>query len=131
MKLSLQDKNTIDIFVYLMSNTFGSIFRLTTFGESHGVSIGGVIDGFPAGFKINLDAVQRKLNLRRPGFSILTSERKEADIVEFLSGLISDTSSGAPISFIIKNKNHNPNDYKDLKKYIDLTLISHMRKNMV
>ena len=99
-----------------MSNTFGSIFRLTTFGESHGVSIGGVIDGFPAGFKINLDAVQRKLNLRRPGFSILTSERKEADVVEFLSGLISDTSSGAPISFIIKNKNHNPNDYKDLKK---------------
>ena len=87
-----------------MSNTFGSIFRLTTFGESHGVSIGGVIDGFPAGFKINLDAVQRKLNLRRPGFSILTSERKEADVVEFLSGLISDTSSGAPISFIIKNK---------------------------
>ena len=60
-----------------MSNTFGSIFRLTTFGESHGVSIGGVIDGFPAGFKINLDAVQRKLNFRRPGFSILTSERKE------------------------------------------------------
>ena len=51
-----------------MSNTFGSIFRLTTFGESHGVSIGGVIDGFPAGFKINLDAVQQKLNLRRPKF---------------------------------------------------------------
>ena len=67
-----------------MSNTFGSIFRLTTFGESHGVSIGGVIDGFPAGFKLNLSEIQQKLNLRRPGFSSVSTERKEEDSVELL-----------------------------------------------
>ena len=99
-----------------MSNSFGSIFRLTTFGESHGVSIGGVIDGFPAGFKVNLVGVQKKINLRRPGFSIVSTERKEEDIVEFISGLVDGITTGAPIAFSIKNQNQNKKDYFNLKK---------------
>ncbi len=99
-----------------MSNTFGSIFRLTTFGESHGVSIGGVIDGFPAGFKLNLSEIQQKLNLRRPGFSSLSTERKEDDFVEFLSGLVDKKTTGSPIAFMIKNNNQNKKDYSNLKK---------------
>jgi len=98
-----------------MSNTFGSILRLTTFGESHGASIGGVIDGFPAGFKINISDIQKKLNLRRPGFSNISTERKEEDSVEFTSGLIGSVTTGAPIAFFIKNNNQNHKDYSNLK----------------
>jgi len=98
-----------------MSNTFGSIFRLTTFGESHGVSIGGVIDGFPAGFKVNFSEIQQKLNLRRPGFSSVSSERKEGDSVEFTSGLLDCVTTGAPIAFFIKNQNQNQKEYSNLK----------------
>ena len=98
-----------------MSNTFGRLFKLTTFGESHGSLIGGVIDGFPAGFNLNLDEIQDKLNLRRPGSSNLTSERKENDIVEFHSGLIENITIGSPIAFIIKNNDKKSNDYKNLK----------------
>ena len=99
----------------LMSNTFGSILRLTSFGESHGVSIGGVIDGFPAGFKINFIDIQQKLNLRRPGFSNISSERKEEDSVEFTSGLLDGVTTGAPIAFFIKNNNQNHKEYSNLK----------------
>lgn len=70
-----------------MSNTFGHIFRLTTFGESHGPGVGGVIDGFPAGISVDMDFIQSELNRRRPGQSSLTTPRKEADQVEFLSGI--------------------------------------------
>ena len=98
-----------------MSNTFGSILRIITFGESHGVSIGGVIDGFPAGFKINIGDVQKKLNFRRPGFSNISTERKEDDNVEFSSGLVDGVTTGAPIAFMIKNNNQNHKDYSNLK----------------
>ena len=75
-----------------MSNTFGNIFRLTSFGESHGKGIGGVIDGFPAGIKIDLDFVQTELNRRKPGQSSLTTARQEDDKVEFLSGIFEGIS---------------------------------------
>lgn len=80
-----------------MFNSFGNIFRLTSFGESHGPGVGGVIDGFPAGIKIDMDFVQQELNRRRPGQSLLTTSRKEPDTVEFLSGIFEGKSTGCPI----------------------------------
>ena len=77
-----------------MFNSFGNIFRLTSFGESHGKGIGGVIDGFPAGIDIDLDFVQTELNRRRPGQSLLTTARQEPDQVEFLSGIFEGKSTG-------------------------------------
>ena len=84
-----------------MFNSFGNIFRLTSFGESHGKGVGGVIDGFPAGITIDEEFVQQELNRRRPGQSILTTPRKEADKVEFLSGIFEGKSTGCPIGFIV------------------------------
>ena len=77
-----------------MSNTFGHLFRLTTFGESHGTGIGGVIDGMPAGITVDLDFLQSELNRRRPGQSRLTTDRKEADRVEILSGTFEGKTTG-------------------------------------
>lgn len=99
-----------------MFNSFGHIFRLTSFGESHGKGIGGVIDGFPAGIVIDEDFVQKELNRRRPGQSFLTTPRKEDDKVEFLSGIFEGRSTGAPIGFIVWNKNQHPSDYDNLRK---------------
>ena len=82
-----------------MFNSFGNIFRLTSFGESHGPGVGGVIDGFPAGIDIDMDFVQKELNRRRPGQSLLTTSRKEPDTVEFLSGIFDGKSTGCPIGF--------------------------------
>ena len=98
-----------------MFNSFGNIFRLTSFGESHGKGIGGVIDGFPAGITIDEEFVQQELNRRRPGQSILTTARKEADKVEFLSGIFEGKSTGCPIGFIVWNENQHSNDYNNLK----------------
>ena len=98
-----------------MFNSFGNIFRLTSFGESHGKGIGGVIDGFPSGITIDEEFVQQELNRRRPGQSILTTPRKEADKVEFLSGIFEGKSTGCPIGFIVWNENQHPNDYNNLK----------------
>jgi len=98
-----------------MSNTFGGLFKLTTFGESHGISVGGVIDGFPAGFLLDLNKVQEKVNLRRPGRYNLTSPRNELDIVEFKSGILKNKTLGTPISFLIKNKDYKKKDYNNLK----------------
>ena len=97
-----------------MFNSFGNIFRLTSFGESHGKGIGGVIDGFPAGITIDEEFVQQELNRRRPGQSILTTARKEADKVEFLSGIFEGKSTGCPIGFIVWNENQHSNDYNNL-----------------
>ena len=80
-------------------NTFGQLFRLTTFGESHGPGIGGVIDGMPAGIEVDLDLLQSELNRRRPGQSALTTSRKEADRVELLSGVFEGRTTGCPIGF--------------------------------
>ncbi len=98
-----------------MGNTFGNIFRLTTFGESHGPCIGGVIDGFPAGIDVDLDFIQRELNRRRPGQSDITTSRKETDDVELLSGVFEHKSTGCPIGFLIRNADRHSDDYADLR----------------
>lgn len=96
-------------------NTFGQLLRLTTFGESHGPGIGGVIDGFPAGVTIDLAYIQSELARRRPGQSNLTTARKESDKVEILSGLFEGRTTGCPIGFFVKNENQHSADYDDLK----------------
>lgn len=99
----------------MYNNTFGNIFRLTSFGESHGKAIGGVIDGYPAGIVIDMDFIQKELNRRRPGQSALTTARKEADAVEFLSGIYEGVSTGCPIGFAVWNTNQHSNDYSNMK----------------
>lgn len=99
-----------------MFNSFGNIVRLTTFGESHGKGIGGVLDGFPAGIRIDTDFVQQELDRRRPGQSALTTSRKEGDKVEFLSGIFEGKSTGHPIGFVVWNENQHPGDYDNLRK---------------
>ncbi|MBL7921747.1 MAG: chorismate synthase [Bacteroidia bacterium] len=99
----------------MAGNSFGTLFKLSTFGESHGVAIGGTIDGCPAGLKIDLDFIQRELNRRKPGQSHITTQRKEDDAVEFLSGIFEGVTTGTPIGFIIKNKDQKPKDYSHLK----------------
>ena len=98
-----------------MANTFGKLFTLTTFGESHGAAVGGVIDGMPAGIDIDLDFIQSELNRRRPGQSKLTTSRKEADKVELLSGVFEGKSTGCPIGFIVRNENQHSQDYENLR----------------
>jgi len=96
-------------------NTFGTIFRLTSFGESHGKAIGGIIDGCPAGIEINNDFIQRELDRRKPGQSSITTSRNENDTVEFLSGLYEGKTTGTPIGFLIKNQDQHSSDYDHLK----------------
>ncbi len=95
----------------MSGNTFGKIFTLTSFGESHGEAIGGVIDGCPAGLQIDLDFIQSELNRRKPGQSHIVTQRKEDDKVEFLSGIFNNVSLGTPIGFIIRNTNQRSKDY--------------------
>ena len=92
-------------------NSFGNLLKLTSFGESHGVAIGGVIDGFPAGVEIDLGAVQAELDRRKPGQSKIVTQRKEPDTVEFLSGIFEGKSTGTSIGFVIKNTNQKSKDY--------------------
>ena len=96
-------------------NTFGNIFRLTSFGESHGPAIGGVIDGMPAGIDVDMDFIQSELARRRPGQSDLTTSRKEPDEVEILSGVFENKTTGTPIGFIVRNTNQHSQDYEDLR----------------
>ena len=98
-----------------MRNTFGNIFTLTTFGESHGAAVGGVVDGFPAGIDIDMEFIQNELNRRRPGQSKITTSRNEADSVELLSGVFEGKSTGCPIGFIVRNTNQHSNDYDNMK----------------
>lgn len=98
-----------------MSNTIGNILRLTTFGESHGEAIGGVLDGYPSGIEIDEDFIQKELSRRRPGQSKITTQRQEADKVEFLSGIFEGKSTGAPIGFIVRNTNQHSQDYNEMK----------------
>jgi chorismate synthase len=98
-----------------MANTFGKIFTLTTFGESHGEAIGGIIDGCPAGIELNLETVQYEMNRRKPGQSKIVTQRKEPDEVQFLSGIFEGKTTGASIGFIIKNANQRSNDYEHIK----------------
>ena len=96
-------------------NTFGNIFRLTCFGESHGRALGGVIDGCPAGVEVDEEFVQSELDRRRPGQSSLTTSRNEADKVEFLSGIFEGKTTGTPIGFVIYNTNQHSSDYANIK----------------
>lgn len=97
-------------------NTIGKIFTFTGFGESHGAAIGGVIDGMPAGVRIDLEQVQHELDRRKPGQSAITTARKESDTVEILSGLFEGVTTGCPIGFIIRNENHHSQDYGQLRE---------------
>ena len=96
-------------------NTFGTIFRLTTFGESHGEAIGGVVDGMPPGIDIDMAFIQSELNRRRPGQSRITTSRQEPDQVELLSGVFEGKSTGCPIGFIVRNQNQHSQDYENMR----------------
>jgi chorismate synthase len=100
----------------MASNSFGQIFKLTTFGESHGIAMGGVIDGCPAGVKVDLQFLQEELDRRKPGQSRITTERKESDTVQILSGIFEGYTTGTPIGFIIPNEDAKSSDYDDLRK---------------
>ena len=97
------------------NNTFGNIFRLTTFGESHGAAVGGIIDGCPAGLVIDTAFVQGELDRRRPGQSDITTGRNEGDKVEFLSGIYEGKATGTPIAFEVRNTNQHSSDYDEMK----------------
>ena len=96
-------------------NTFGNIFRLTSFGESHGQAVGGIIDGCPSGIEMDMEFIQHELDRRRPGQSNITTPREEGDKVSFLSGVFNGKTTGAPIAFTIFNKNQHSSDYDNLK----------------
>ena len=96
-------------------NSFGKIYRLTTFGESHGAAVGGVIDGMPAGVEIDLDEVQRRLDRRRPGQSAIVTARDEKDRVKILSGLFEGKSTGTPVGFIVENADQHSGDYDNMR----------------
>ena len=99
----------------MAGNTFGTLLRLTTFGESHGLAIGGVIDGMPSGMKVELDFVQYELDRRKPGQSAITTPRKESDHVEILSGIFEGQTLGTPIGFVMHNEDHHSEDYDALR----------------
>ena len=99
----------------MAGNTFGTIFKLTTFGESHGPAIGGVIDGCPAGIELDMEFIQSELDRRKPGQSAIVTQRKEPDTVEFYSGIFEGVTTGTPIGFVIKNANQKSKDYSHIK----------------
>ncbi len=99
----------------MAGNSFGKLFKLTTFGESHGKAIGGIIDGCPSGLKLNIEAIQNELNRRKPGQSKIVTQRKEPDTVEFLSGVFEGQTTGTPIGFVIHNTNQKSKDYSHIK----------------
>ena len=108
----------VDCFIFLppmAGNSTGVIFKLTTFGESHGNAIGGIIDGCPSGLYIDLKFIQAELDRRKPGQSKIVTQRKEDDTVEFLSGIFENVSTGTPIGFIIKNQEARSKDYDKIK----------------
>lgn len=98
-----------------MRNTFGNLFTLTTFGESHGAAVGGVVDGMPAGIYIDMEFIQNELNRRRPGQSKITTSRNEPDQVELLSGVFEGRSTGCPIGFVVRNTNQHSYDYDNMR----------------
>src|SRR6478735_775597 len=105
-----------DLFLPLMSNTFGQLFRVTTFGESHGGGIGVVIDGCPPRIEISEPEIQRELDRRRPGQSKLTTQRKEEDRCELLSGVFEGRTLGTPIAILVRNKDARPEDYSEIAR---------------
>lgn len=99
----------------MSGSSIGKLFKLSTFGESHGVAIGGVIDGVPSNVLLDLDLIQHELDRRKPGQSSITTQRKESDTVQFLSGIFEGKTTGAPIGFIIPNENQKSKDYDHIK----------------
>ena len=99
----------------MAGNSFGKLFKLTTFGESHGIAIGGILDGCPAGIKLDLEKIQEDLEKRKPGQSAIVTQRKESDKVEFLSGIFEGVTTGTPIGFTIHNTNQKSKDYSHIK----------------
>lgn len=99
----------------MAGNSFGNLFNLTTFGESHGAAIGGIIDGCPAGLKVDFDAIQAEMVRRKPGQSAIVTQRKEPDVVKFLSGIFEGVTTGTPIGFVIENTNQKSKDYSHIK----------------
>lgn len=99
----------------MAGNSFGNLFKLTTFGESHGKAIGGIIDGCPPGITLDVSAIQQELNRRKPGQSKIVTQRKEPDQVQFLSGIFEGVTTGTPIGFIIENTNQKSKDYSHIK----------------
>jgi chorismate synthase len=100
----------------MAGNTFGKLFKLTTFGESHGDAIGGIIDGCPAGIFLDFEKIELEMDRRKPGQSKIVSQRKESDTVQFLSGIFEGKTTGTPIGFIISNENQKSEDYSHLKE---------------
>lgn len=98
----------------LAGNIFGRIFRLTTFGESHGAAVGGIVDGMPSGVEVDIEFIQRELNRRRPGQSKITTPRDEKDQVKILSGVMNGLSTGTPLAFEVLNENQHSNDYANI-----------------
>ena len=99
----------------MAGNSFGKLFKLTTYGESHGAAIGGIIDGCPSGLTLDFDAIQDELNRRKPGQSKIVTQRKEPDSVEFYSGIFEGVTTGTPIGFVIHNTNQKSKDYSHIK----------------
>ena len=99
----------------MAGNSYGTLFRLTTFGESHGEALGGIIDGCPSGITIDLEAIQTEMARRKPGQSAIVTQRKEPDDVQFLSGIFEGKTTGTPIGFIIPNTNQKSDDYSHIK----------------
>ena len=99
----------------MAGNSIGTLFRLTTFGESHGTALGGIIDGCPPNITLDFDTIQHEMQRRKPGQSAIVTQRKEADEVQFLSGIFEGKTTGTPIGFIIPNTNQKSDDYSDIK----------------
>lgn len=100
----------------MAGNTFGKIYKLSSFGESHGIAIGGMIDGCPAGIELSVEIIQKELDRRRPGQSEVSTPRNEADRIEILSGIFEGKTTGMPIGFVVKNTDQNSKDYSELKE---------------
>ena len=100
----------------MAGNSFGTLLKLTTFGESHGEALGGILEGCPAGLEVDLQAVQQDLDRRRPGQSAIVTQRKEADLVQFYSGIFEGKTTGTPIGFLIPNTNQKSRDYTHIKE---------------
>ena len=101
-----------------MSNTFGKIFKLTSFGESYGSKIGGIIDGCPSGLKLDIQNIQSELDRRKPWQNKITTQRNESDSVEIISGVFEGITTGAPIGFTISNNNSQSKDYDNIKNHV-------------